>query len=74
MLLKGLELTIVGMLAVFLFLFLLVWLMQLTAFINKRLIRWFPDTETDKNKEEQAGPRIAAAVAACYHTSRRDVE
>lgn len=74
MLVKGLELTIVGMLAVFLFLFLLVWLMQLTAFINKRLARWFPETETDENTKEQAGPHIAAAIAACYHTSRRHVE
>ncbi|HHS12630.1 MAG TPA: hypothetical protein ENN03_02550 [bacterium] len=64
MLIQGLEFTIVGMLVVFVFLFILVVLMGLTASFVRKLAVYLPEEEPETESEEYTGIHIAAAVAA----------
>ena len=71
LLLKGLEFTITGMLAVFMFLLLLVLLMEFTAFFTRKLAKFLPEEEAETDNDADEGERIAAIVTAVFSSARK---
>jgi sodium pump decarboxylase gamma subunit len=72
MLLTGLLYMIVGMVVVFIFLGLLVLVLQVAASMLRRLAKWLPEKEEVKSRGEAAEDVAIALAAINYREAQKD--
>jgi len=77
MLTKGLELSVVGIIVVFIFLSLLVLIMKISHIAVDFSNRHFPEKEPEHGKSEKKSAidnDIAVAIATAYHKKMEDMK